>query len=54
MSKVRKKLVVPPSKPRNHLVLLAKKRSAGFHKSDKDTPVSKGKFKDNLRKGIYD
>lgn len=49
-----KQIVIPASKPRNHLALAVKKRHSGVHITDKDKPVSKGLFKNNMRKGIYD
>lgn len=49
-----KKIVIPTSKPRNHLALAVKKRHSGLILSDKDKIVSKGLFKNNIRKGIYD
>ena len=55
MSKSKNKpMVIPASKPRNHLALAVKKRHAGLMVPDKDKSLSKGSFKYNLRKGLYD
>lgn len=56
MSKSNKinQIIIDIPKPRNPLVAHAIKRKAGSHIKLNKKNLSKGNFKSNLRKGLYD
>ena len=55
MSKLKSnKMFIPASKPRNNLAVAVKKRHSGVHLSPKDKQISKGAFKNSIKKGFFD